>query len=255
MESVLDELWDKYAEEEEEEETGRENGATEQALQRTMSDEPEPKENSEKEELEIIRGDVEKLHIQRNTKELSDGEEEWNLSPEGKETEKIAGIENVKTETINGGEETLHRTNDETNVTSPLEKDRQFGGSGSPTHPQLIHSSTASTNTNTIEHTDNTAVDEATTHPQHIHQSPATLDNCTAEQPDKEINANTPAKEAPTHHVRKKSSVEGGRAYVDYLKLEGVEVILLSPSRLNDTSWLSEVSSNSDFPFFFFYRI
>ncbi|KAK4323674.1 hypothetical protein Pmani_005645 [Petrolisthes manimaculis] len=40
---------------------------------------------------------------------------------------------------------------------------------------------------------------------------------------------------------RKKSSVEGGRPYFDYLQLEGVEVILLSPSRLSDLSSLHEV--------------
>ncbi|XP_063875334.1 dynein axonemal assembly factor 3-like [Scylla paramamosain] len=45
---------------------------------------------------------------------------------------------------------------------------------------------------------------------------------------------------------RKKSSVEGGRAYIDYLKLDGVEIILLSPSRLNDLSSLSEIEGELD---------
>ncbi|KAK3873141.1 hypothetical protein Pcinc_021828 [Petrolisthes cinctipes] len=52
--------------------------------------------------------------------------------------------------------------------------------------------------------------------------------------------------EYPTATPRKKSSVEGGRPYFDYLQLEGVEVILLSPSRLGDLSSLHEVEGGLD---------
>lgn len=250
----MDELWNKYLEETDED-TGRENGAAEHEPQVMMNDKPKPKDSAD-EELGNICDDVEELHIQQGTEELTDGEEGWSTALEGKETEKVASIENIETKPLIMGEKSLHRTNEEakTNETSALDHGSQLGGSGSPPHPQSTHSSTASVNNSNNENNDNTHIKEAPDQfaggdsppdTQLTHLSPASLNNSTTEQANKEINDNTPTTEAPTHHVRKKSSVEGGRAYVDYLQLDGVEVVLLSPSRLNDTSLLSEVSNLS----------
>lgn len=256
MESVLDELWNKYLEEEEE--TVRENGTTGQAPQGTMDGKPGPEENINAEEL---CGDVEKLHIQKGTEELTDGEEECSISLKGKDAEQgSTGAEDLETKLLDGCEETEHRINEETkrNGTSGLEHGRKFTTSGRPSHPQFTHSSTAAMDDNTNENEVKEALgqiggSDSPSQTRLTHQPSASVDNRTTEQPGKEINDNTPAKEAPTHPVRKKSSVEGCRAYVDYLKLEGVEVILLSPSRLNDTSLLYEVSNLSTD--FFFYGI
>ncbi|XP_050716452.1 dynein axonemal assembly factor 3-like [Eriocheir sinensis] len=250
MESVLDELWNKYLEEEEEGDTVRENGATGHA-QGTMDDRPGPEENVSAEEL---CGDVEKLHIQKSTEELTDGEEECNISPKEKDVEQgSTSADDLETKLLDGCEETEHRINEETkrNGTSGLEYGRKFTCSGRPTHPQFTHSSTASMDNYTTENEVKEALgqiagSDSPSHTRLTHLPSASVDNRTTEQPDKEINDNTPAKEAPTHHVRKKSSVEGCRAYVDYLRLEGVEVILLSPSRLNDTSLLFEVDGELD---------
>lgn len=244
MESVLDELWNNYLEEEEEEEDRvHGNGATEPAPQGTMDDKPEQEENINAEEL---CGDVEKLHIQKGTEEQTDGEEEGSISPTGKETQEgIADAEDLETKLLNECEEREHQKNEETkrNETSRLSHGRKFTRSGGPSHPQLTSIDNSTTENEVRDGSSQVADGDSPSHTRVTHLSPDSLDNRTTEQPGKEVNDNAPAQEAPTHHVRKKSSVEGCRAYVDYLKLEGVEVILLSPSRLNDTSLLFDVSN------------
>lgn len=245
MESLLDELWNKYLEEAEEDTGAAERG--------TMDAKPEPKKNPD-EELGNICDDVDNLHIQKDTEELHDGEGGCSTSLERKRTEEVASVEDPQTKTLGTYEAPIHWTSDETETdeTSAPEHGSAFAGDDSSPHPQVTVSSTALMNNSTTDKNDNTHIKEATgqyegsnspPHTQTTHLSPASV-NTSTEQPSKETNDATPPKEAPTHRPRKKSSVEGMRAYVDYLQLDGVEVILLSPSRLNDMSSLCEVSSN-----------
>lgn len=244
MESVLDELWNNYLEEEEEEEDRvRGSGATEPGPRGTMDDKPEQEENVNAEEL---CGDVEKLHIQKGAEEQTDGEEEGSISPTGKETQEgIADAEDLETKLLDECEERVHQKNEEPkiNETSRLSRGRKFTRNGGPSHPQLSSTDNSTTENEVREESSQVTGGDSPSHTRVPHLSPASLDNRTTEQPGKEVNDNAPAQEAPTHHARKKSSVEGCRAYVDYLRLEGVEVILLSPSRLNDTSLLFDVSN------------
>lgn len=249
MESLLDELWNKYLEEMEED-----TGAAEQG---TMDAKSEPKKNPD-EELDNICDDVDNLHIQKDTEELHDGQEGCSTSLERKETEEVASTEDPQTKTLATCEAPKHWTRDETETdeASAPEQESQFACDDSSPHSQFTHSSTDSMNNTTTDKNDNTHIKEATSqhegsegsdNPPHTpttHLSPASVNTTTTEQLNMETNDATPPKEAPTHRPRKKSSVEGMRAYVDYLKLDGVEVILLSPSRLNDVSSLCEVSNN-----------
>lgn len=249
VERLLDELWNNYVEETEDD-AGRENGAAEHQPQGTMNNNSEPQENADR-ELENVCDDVEKISIQEETEKVTNGEEEELSTSTDKESGEVSGIEqHLEAKTHNGCEEPSHETDGEKKKgTSSLEHGGQLEGTDNLKHRKFTHSSmvpmnsrTGEVNSGTTETRYESAGLDNSAPSQQTHLLPISTSNSTTQQSSEEINANTPIKEAPTQHVRKKSSVEGGRAYFDYLSLEDVEVVLLSPSRLNDTSSLSEVS-------------
>lgn len=205
MESLLAELWATYLQE-----------TCEETEYVSGAGKPEPKEiiksksPSPEEHLENISDGVDKLHIQEDKDGPAGDGEGWNASLRTEANE--AHIDNPETNahSINADAKNM-------NVT--------------------IKSEASSVTSDKDDH-------EAASKPREVSHHPhaeAVSGNSTNrfEQEDSE-HSNKRVKSQP---LRKKSSVEGGRAYIDYLKLEGVEIILLSPSRLNDLSSLSEVRS------------
>lgn len=215
MENMLNELWTTYLQETDEDaECG--NGV----------DKPEPIELMKskpsipcaEEQLVNMCGAVEKIRIQQRKDGLAGVGEGWNSSLGGKKTDgeaNIGGPETnmqIKSEDAQNMNVTLKR-NEASAVN--CDKDDCQAPSSSP-DPQLTHPPAKSE-----------------------------IISSTVDQAEQEIKDDSFVKHVKNQAPRKKSSVEGRRAYIDYLKLDGVEVILLSPSRLNDLSSLSEVSHSN----------
>ncbi|MPC07846.1 dynein axonemal assembly factor 3-like [Portunus trituberculatus] len=166
------------------------------------------KSSSAEEHLENLSDTIEKLHIQRDKDGLA-ASEGRNTSLTGKEISGEANIRNPESNTHSANADTQNmNVTLNKNETSSVTCDKDDREEASNSHSGAVGGSA----TNRSEQEDN----------------------------------ENSSKRVKSHPPRKKSSVEGGRAYIDYLKLEGVEIILLSPSRLNDLSSLSEIEGELD---------
>lgn len=162
------------------------------------------KSSSAEEYIENMCATVEKLHIQHGKDGPAAGERR-DTSLAGKKTNGNANARNPELNTLSGNADTQ-------NMDVTVEKNE---GSS--------------------------MVFDKDDHESAINSFSGLVSDITTNRSEQEDNKNS-NKRAKSQPPRKKSSVEGGRAYIDYLKLDGVEIILLSPSRLNDLSSLSEVS-------------
>ena len=172
-------------------------------------DKPKPKElvksKSSCAEEQLVNM-CEKLHIEHSKDDLASGGEGWHTVLGGKETDGETNIESLETNTVPVKENEASALNCDTN---------DCEAASNPPDSQLTQLPTT------------------------------TLDSSTTNQSEQDNNDSNSVKHVNSKAPRKKSSVEGGRPYIDYLQLDGVEIILLSPSRLNDLSSLSEVSQMS----------